>query len=217
MLATPICFSVALYASFIFGVIYATLAAFPVIYEEGRGWDKLTGSFPFLAMMIGILIGALPVMFNQLYYNRKLAEAGGHKGQVVPEARLLGMMFGSGFFAVGLFITGWTADAQYPWIASFIGITCFAFGYFSIFQSALNYLVDAFGEYGASAIAANTFLRSILTAVFPLFIQAMYHRLGVGWATSVFAFFATLLIPIPFVLWFFGERLRARDKYSVSS
>lgn len=95
------------------------------------------------------------------------------------------MMFGSFFFAAGLFILGWTAEKQ-VWIASFIGIALIGYGFFTIFQSALNYLVDAFKTYGASAIAANTFLRSSFTAVF---IEPMYHKLGVGWATSVFGFF----------------------------
>ncbi|RYP09384.1 hypothetical protein DL764_001325 [Monosporascus ibericus] len=104
MLATPICFSVALYASFIYAVIYATLAAFPAIFERGRGLDKVAGSLPFVALMIGIILGIVPVALNQRFYNGKFAAAGASK--VVPEARLPGMMFGSGFFAVGLFITG---------------------------------------------------------------------------------------------------------------
>ena len=40
--------------------------------------------------------------------------------KVIPEAKLLSMMFGSFFFAAGLFIFGWTA-AKEGWIASFIG------------------------------------------------------------------------------------------------
>ena len=43
------------------------------------------------------------------------------------------------------------------------------FGFFTIFQAALNYLIDTFSRYAASAIAANTFLRSIFAASFPLF------------------------------------------------
>lgn len=88
------------------------------------------------------------------------------------------------------------------------------FGYYTIFTSALNYLIDTFQRWGASAVAANTFFRSVLAAVFPLIVPPMYHRLGDGWAFSVFAIFAVLNIPIPFVFWFYGQRLRAIDKYS---
>lgn len=210
MLATPICFFISVYASFIFGVFYASLAAFPVIYEEGRGWNKLVGTFPFFPLLVGIALGSVVVAFNQRYYNKKYHASG---GKVIPEARLLGMMFGSFFFAAGLFILGWTAERD-GWIASFAGIALVGYGFFTIFQSALNYLVDAFKTYGASAIAANTFLRSSFTAVFPLFIEPMYHRMGIPWATSVFGFFATILIPIPFVLFVYGEKIRARGRFS---
>lgn len=210
MLATPISFFISVYASFIFGVFYASLAAFPVIYEEGRGWNKLVGTFPFFALLVGIAIGSLVVALNQRYYNTQYKASG---GKVVPEARLLSMMFGSFFFAAGLFVLGWTAEKE-AWIASFTGIALIGYGFFAIFQSALNYLVDAFKTYGASAIAANTFLRSTFTAIFPLFIEPMYHRLGTPWATSVFGFFATILIPIPFVLYAYGERIRTRGRFS---
>ena len=71
MLATPICFFISVYASFIFGVFYASLAAFPVIYEQGRGWNKLVGSFPFFALLVGIGIGSVVVALNQKYYKRR--------------------------------------------------------------------------------------------------------------------------------------------------
>jgi len=213
MLLTPICFFVALYASFIFGVFYATLAAFPIIFQEERGWNEVIGGLPFLALLVGILLGSTVVILNQKFYNTRFEAAG---NEPVPEARLPSMMFGSVFFAGGLFILGWTADKRIPWIAPFVGTALVGFGFFTIFQSALNYLIDTFQTYGASAIAANTFLRSTLAAVFPLFIDPMYHRLGNGWATSVFGFFAVLLIPIPFVFWVWGPAIRKRGTYTAN-
>lgn len=135
-------------------------------------------------------------------------------GVPVPEARLPSMMVGSFVFAAGLFILGWTAYPSIPWIVSFIGAGCIGFGFFTVFQSALNYLLDVFSRWGASAITANTFLRSTLTAAFPLFIDPIYQTLGNGPATSVFGRFATLLIPIPFLFWIWGSRIRSSKKYT---
>lgn len=90
------------------------------------------------------------------------------------------------------------------------------FGFFTIFQSALNYLIDTFQTYAASAVAANTFLRSVLAASFPLFVNPMYHQLGIPWASSIFAFFGVLLIPIPYLFFVFGKSLRKRGKYSAN-
>lgn len=43
----------------------------------------------------------------------------------------------------------------------------------TIFLQALNYLIDAYLMVAASAISANTFLRSFFGAGFPLFATAM--------------------------------------------
>ena len=85
MLLTPICFCVALYASFVYGILYANLAAFPIEFQEERGWNLLVGALPFLALLIGILLAGAANVLNQSYYN-KCFKANGNKP--VPEARL---------------------------------------------------------------------------------------------------------------------------------
>lgn len=80
----------------------------------------------------------------------------------------------------------------------------------------MNYLIDTFQRYAASAVAANTFLRSVFAAAFPLFINPMYSRLGIDWGSSVFGLFSLLLIPIPYLFWIYGKQLRVRGKYSAN-
>ncbi len=75
-----------------------------------------------------------------------------------------------------------------------IGVVISGAGFFTIFQAAINYLIDTFQRYAASAIAANTFLRSAFAGAFPLFITQMLHALGVDWGISVFAFCAVALV-----------------------
>ncbi|KAK8207206.1 MFS multidrug transporter [Phyllosticta capitalensis] len=214
LLFTPICFCVALYASFVYGILYAQLAAFPVVFEEQRGWNKVVGALPFLAILTGILIGAVANIFNQKYYFKKLSA---NNFKSVPEARLPPMMLGSVFLASGLFIFGWTASPRFHWIAPIIGCACVGLGFFCIFQSALNYLVDTFRQYAASAIAANTFLRSVLAGSFPLFMAPLLHSVGVDWGVSIFGFVGIALIPIPYLFFVFGPRIRAKGVFSRDS
>jgi hypothetical protein len=154
LLTTPICALVALYASFCYGILYMQLGAIPIIFAENRHWRQVPSELPFLAILLGAVTGAVINIFNQLLYNRKAG------GKVAPELRLPPMMFGSFLFAAGLFVTGWTADPSIHWIAPVIGLYLAGLGFFTIFQAALNYLVDTFQKYAASAVAANTFLRS---------------------------------------------------------
>ncbi|KAJ9610392.1 hypothetical protein H2200_005169 [Cladophialophora chaetospira] len=184
LLATPICALVVLYASFCYGILYLQLGAIPIIFGENRHWKEVPSELPFLAILLGAVTGAVINVYNQLVYNRKAG------GKVAPELRLPPMMFGSFLFAAGLFVTGWTADPSIHWIAPVIGLYLAGLGFFTIFQAALNYLVDTFQKYAASAVAANTFLRSCFAGAFPLTVAPLYHNVGVPWGTSIFAFFS---------------------------
>lgn len=72
------------------------------------------------------------------------------------------------------------------------------------------YLVDAYTLYAASALAANTVIRSIAGALLPLCALDMYDALGLGWGNSLLGFIAIALIPIPFLIVRYGERLRSK-------
>lgn len=73
-----------------------------------------------------------------------------------------------------------------------------------------TYLVDTFTIHAASALATNTIIRSVAGAVLPLAGQKLYRTLGVGWGNSLLALIAFILVPIPWVLLVWGERLRKR-------
>lgn len=68
-------------------------------------------------------------------------------------------------------------------------------------------------HYGASVLAASTFMRFIMSASFPLFTAQMIDRLGFAWATSLLGFITVGLIPIPWVFWKWGPKLRKGTKY----
>jgi hypothetical protein len=80
---------------------------------------------------------------------------------------------------------------------------------------ATTYLVDAYTQYAASAMAASTVLRSLLGALLPLAGNSMYNALGLGWGTSVLGFIAAAFIPLPFVLWKYGQRIRESKLFQV--
>ncbi|KAL3958065.1 hypothetical protein ACCO45_008643 [Purpureocillium lilacinum] len=214
LLLTPICFLVALYASFCYGILYMQLGAIPIIFGEHRGWGQLVATLPFLCIMIGASIGCGLNVYNQILYNKAYHAAG---DRAVPEKRLPPMMLGSVLFSASQFLVGWTADPSIHWIVPCIGLVMLGAGFFTIFQAALNYLVDTFQAYAASAVAANTFLRSCFAGAFPLVVGPMFHNIGVGPGSSITGGFAALLIPVPFVFYVYGKRIRAGSKWSKAS
>lgn len=214
LLFTPICFLVALYASFCYGILYMQLGAIPIIFGELRGWGHLVSTLPFTCILLGAILGCGANIYNQLLYNKAYHAAG---DRAVPEKRLPPMMVGSVLFSASLFLIGWTARPDIHWIVPCIGLVMLGTGFFTIFQAALNYLVDTFHLYAASAVAANTFLRSCFAGAFPLVVRPLFHNIGVGPGSSITGGFAALLIPVPFVFYIYGKRIRARSKWSKGS
>lgn len=90
-------------------------AAFPIEFEEERGWNSLIGSLPFIGTLIGAIIGALVNVYNTNFYVQKLKA---NNNRPVPEARLPPMMLGGILFPAGLFLFGWTSSKDIHWIAS---------------------------------------------------------------------------------------------------
>lgn len=88
------------------------------------------------------------------------------------------------------------------------------FGIFSIFLSLLNYIVDAYLMFAASAIAANTFMRSLFGGIFPLFATYMFNGMGIQWAATLLGCVALVLVPMPIVFYVFGKKIRAKSKFA---
>jgi MFS transporter, DHA1 family, multidrug resistance protein len=61
-------------------------------------------------------------------------------------------------------------------------------------------------------LAGNGFIRSMFGAVFPLFAGAMYRNLGAGWASTLLALLACVFVPIPILLYKYGDRIRLASK-----
>ena len=87
---------------------------------------------------------------------------------------------------------------------------------FVIFIQGLKYIVDVYLLCANSAISSNTFVRSFFGAGFPLFGAAMYHKLGVDWATSLLGFLSIALAPVPIVFYIYGQKIRALSRSSMN-
>ncbi|KAF5964364.1 bikaverin cluster-efflux pump [Fusarium bulbicola] len=193
-------------------ILYASLESFALEYGRFRGWGPVVSQLPFLSLLIGCLFAAAANIFNNIYYGKKLVA---NHFKPVPEARLPPMMVGGFAFSAGLFLFGWTSveHVSSPW-PSIIGVFLTGVGFTTIFQSSLQYLVDTFTRYSASAIAANTFVRSMAAGAFPLFVWPMYEKIGIDWGSTIFACISVLLLPAPFLFFKWGYRIRARGEFS---
>ncbi|KAI4201824.1 MAG: hypothetical protein LQ350_003024 [Teloschistes chrysophthalmus] len=212
LVTEPIVLLLSIYMAFIYGLLYLFLTAYPIVFQQIHGFNPGVGGLPYFGMILGQITAGVYIASTSPAYNRKLAANG---GVPIPEWRLFPVILGGIAFTGGLFWFGWSGyKASTHWIVPTLSGLLTGFGLLAIFLQSLNYLVDSYLMFAASAIAANTFLRSIAGAVFPLFSQYMFKALHVNWAGTLLGFVALALVPIPIVFWKFGARIRARSKFA---
>ncbi|PMD48560.1 putative caffeine resistance protein 5 [Hyaloscypha variabilis F] len=189
----PILFLLNLYIALIYGLLYVWFESFAIVFEGIYGFNLGEEGLSFVGILVGAFI-VIPPFFLYLYL------------------RLPPACVGAFCIPLCLFWFGWTARPSIHWIVPIIGSGWFSVGAFLLFNSVLNYLGDAYPDYAASVYAGNDFMRSSFGAGFPLFAAAMYNNLGVGWASSLLGFLSIAFIPIPFVLYIYGEQIRKASK-----
>lgn len=209
----PIVFLLNLYIALIYGILYVFFEAFAIVFVEIHGFNEGELGLSFM----GVFIGAVGTMLAfELYLKKNLEKKfdEAEDGYIKPEQRLPPAMLGAFGIPICLFWFGWTARADIHWIVPIISTAFFGGGTFLLFQSTLNYLPDAYPSRAASVLAGNDLFRSAFGAGFPVFASAMFTNEGVGVASSILGALATLMIPIPFVFYKYGERIRKYSKHA---
>ena len=170
----------------------------------------------FLPIPVGGLIAVLGYVFYwNPRYERLAREYAPHP--VPPEYRLEQAIWAAPVFAISFFWFGWTSYPTVSFWAPMLAGAPLGFSIIWIFLGLFNYIIDTYLFVAASALAANTVMRSWFGAGFPLFATQMYDSLGPRWASTLLGFLALLMMPIPLVLYKFGPRLRERSKYAPKS
>lgn len=208
----PILLLITLYLAFIYGILYLFFEAYPVAFQEVRGWHHPgVAALPFIGVLIGVLAGvAFIIIITKTRYASLLAK----NGHVPPEERLLPMIPAAIALPIGLFWFGWTSNPHVSWVPQVIAGAPIGFAILVIFMQGLNYIIDVYLMFANSGIAANTLIRSALGGGFPLFAVQMYHNLGVAWASSLLAFLSIAMAPIPVLFFLFGKKIRSWSKFS---
>lgn len=100
----PILALMTAYMSYIYGVLYLLFEAYPISFQEERGWNQGVGSLPFAAFIVGIAMGTGLIAYST---RTNFTRAFKQHGKVVPEERLPPMIVGAAVLPVGLFLFAW--------------------------------------------------------------------------------------------------------------
>ena len=188
--------------------MYVFFLAYPMSFARERGWEQTRAGLPLLAILIGCILGSLLISFT---IHTRLAPSP-EKGRA-RETRMLLMMIGVVLLPAGIFGFGATSSPNMSaWPQIFAGVPI-GIGIILINMQGLNYIIDCYSVHANSAIAANTFLRSLFASGFPVFATSMYTSLGVEKASMIIGGLGVLLTPIPVLFFYYGEEIRKRSKW----
>lgn len=178
--------------SAIYGTLYLCFAAFPIVFQENRGWSAGIGGLGFTGVLVGLFVGILIICWDNTRYVR-IYRANG--GIAPPECRLPAVIAGGVSIVVGL---AWFAATDAPtvhWVVPIIAGAPFGAGFVLVFICCANYLsvlsfflklerylssnslfrIDAYTIFAASVLASNSVMRSVFACVFPLFTTYMFN------------------------------------------
>lgn len=186
--------------------------AYPLIFQEIYGMSDGIAGLAFLPIAVGAAIGmTIFLWYDSFLYRAKSQNA---EWAFIEEYQRLPLAcLGGPLYVLALFWLGWTASAEIHWVVPMLAGIPFGMGFFLIFVALINYLIDAYHKYAASAMAAASTCRSIFGAILPLAASPMFHHLGVNWGTSLLGFLSLVMTFIPFVFIRYGERIRRRSTF----
>ncbi|KAJ5654377.1 hypothetical protein N7490_001380 [Penicillium lividum] len=210
LITEPVILLVSLYMSFIYGLVYALLEAYPYVFQHTYGMRIGIDGLPFIGLIIGQVLACTFIISQQGKYARKLAE---NKNIPIPEWRLSPTILGAPVFTIGIFWFGWTGfTPAIHWAVPTAAGIFIGFGVLCVFLPCFNYLVDSYISLAASTVAANIILRSSVASGFPLFTKQMFENMGIQWASTLLGCLAAVMIPIPLVFRAYGPLLRGKSK-----
>ncbi|KKZ67646.1 hypothetical protein EMCG_06706 [[Emmonsia] crescens] len=213
LITEPILMFMTIYIALSYAMLYLFFFSYPISFRRDRGWENAgVAALPLLGLSLGIVAGLGVIAYGtKTHFARKMKE----HGSVAPEERLPEVIVGAVCLPIGLFWFSWTSSPDISWVAQTLAGIPIGMGIIIIFLQGINYLIDVYMILSNSAIAANSFVRCVFAAAFPLFAVRMYERLGVDWAGSLLGFLALALVPLPIALYIYGAKIRSMSRFQV--
>ncbi|KAK5126147.1 hypothetical protein LTR85_011503 [Meristemomyces frigidus] len=213
-------------------VVYGLLQGFSYIFGDTYGFSRGLIGTCFAAIAVGCALwtAAIPI-----YYYQYKQKAGALHEQVTdrprrmslvhranspgtdlpePEYRLWQALLAAPAFPISLFWMGWSNYASIsPW--SDLGATVLlGFSWAGIYVTVYQYLLDTYGIYAGSALAAITCCRYAASGAVNLISRPVYNGLGVHWTMTLLGCLAVLQMPLPLLFYRYGPRLRAKSSFA---
>lgn len=213
----PIIILIALYLTVIYVILFTFLNGYTFIFTETYGFSEGITGLAFVGIAIGLCLASLLIPFIYMQAEKQLAKAK-EEGQarLPPEFRLRFSMYGAPAIPISMFWMGWTTYAHISFWSPLAASVLFGYGILCVFISSYQYIIDSYEGYSASALASVTLIRYVAAGGMVEVAIPFYKNLGVHWTLTILGCLSALMVPVPYLFYFFGRRIRARSRYAIA-
>lgn len=210
----PIVLFLSLLSGFSDALIFMFLEAYGEVYAQWN-FGIIAKGLTFIPLAIGYII-AYGLHYWDINRQRRLAATGKNKRDMEQKLKLL--LFLGPLEVIGLF--GFAAVSSGPpihWIAPMIFSVLVGIANYSIYFATVDYMVDAYGPYAASATGGNGFARDLLAGISALYALPLYRNVGkhpLVYGSLILACLCILIVSPIYIFYFKGSTIRQKSKFS---
>ncbi|KAH8892539.1 major facilitator superfamily transporter [Thozetella sp. PMI_491] len=199
------------YISIIYAIVQLSYVAFPIVYQDERGFSVAISGLAFTGVFVGIaLVLATEPLLRRLVNSHPIDP---ETNRPQPEATVLLICIGAVLEPLGQLMFALTSlPVEIPFIWSVLSGVPFGYGFGLVFIYGTNYISNVFGIYATSASAGNLVFRSIFGAVLVLVGKSMYYALTTRGAGIALGVAEVVLMPVPFIFYKWGRNIRQKSK-----
>ncbi|KAH8901102.1 MFS general substrate transporter [Thozetella sp. PMI_491] len=215
LFSEPLVIIISLFLSLNFGVLFTAFVAVPSTLSAG-GFDARQIGLAFFGPFGGAaLAGFFVLVIDQI--TARQARAKYHRNMSI-EFRMVPPMLGAVLMPGALFWIGWTtrAGSDFPAAVPIAGVGVYVCGSAMTLLGFISYIFDAYPPQATlSALTIMACTRVVSAGWFVLYVPIAVLNIPSQWVFGIWGIIAITFMPIPFVIYKWGESMRKRSSYTL--
>ncbi|KAH9843316.1 putative mfs multidrug transporter protein [Teratosphaeria destructans] len=202
--------AISLQGGLTFSFFYVMSTTFPDILAGTYNFKPALVGTSFLSFSVGSFFGVVTCNFLVDYVYKHLSKKHG----AIPENRLPLVVFAAFALPLVVALYGWTADQKWPVALLIVSVVLQGFLCIGALVPVMAYVVDATGDYSASALTAVMIIRCLMGTFLPLAAAPLNDKLGYGLGIMSLAGLCLLMAIFPVLVMQYGRKWRQKSKYT---
>lgn len=169
----------------------------------------------FMGMAVGLVFSSatIPLVTTRIKHDLRRYRLEGLP-DAAPECRLWYSMLSAPAVPVGLFWMAWTDDKSISIWSPLAASVLLAYGILGVFTGSCEYIIHTYGDFSPAALAFATFTRYLVAGIAVGVAPSMWRNVGVQWSLTIMGCISAMLVPIPYIFYKWGPRIRATSQYA---